>query len=342
MKAPINNNGDKSWVASSYRETVNPSCHATPVVENLLASISDKNSSGELKILDLGCGDGLNTFKMLEMLRQALPNKTITIVGVDYSQNMIDAANKSLKEKNLSNISFYQGNASKLYETVTGLEDGCFDAVVSISAFHWIKEQESIARSISRAVKKDGIVSVEFAYQSPLEVRLALINVLTNILSNPSNNLHNRLKESLKPENPDILLSEANTRIFIKNLVENNDKWVRTTDYKWAKYLNDNKLTYKNIVPVTRTQPLKNGTGMQEWLSTFASDGLLGFLEDGELKKSIITECEQELKKPSYQLYDAKVNDWHVDYYRLSVTASKEPLLVRQLAFSTASARAML
>ena len=65
----------------------------------------------DLKILDLGCGDGTT----------AIPEAKLgaIVVGVDIASNLVEAGNKRVKEERLSNISFQEGDEIDL----AGLED---------------------------------------------------------------------------------------------------------------------------------------------------------------------------------------------------------------------------
>src|SRR3954466_7972374 len=76
--------------------------------------------SKDLKVLDLGCGDGTT----------AIPAaKTgATVLGVDIAANLVAAGNARAKQLNLPNITFQEGDACAL----TDLKSGYFDQVVSI------------------------------------------------------------------------------------------------------------------------------------------------------------------------------------------------------------------
>jgi len=99
-----------------------------PVVE-LLAPLP-----GE-RILDLGCGDGVLTVKLIEL--------GCTVVGIDSSAEMVAAA-RSL------GLEAYVMDGADLQFT------GEFDAVFSNAALHWMKNPQQVIASVWRALKPGG------------------------------------------------------------------------------------------------------------------------------------------------------------------------------------------
>jgi SAM-dependent methyltransferase len=90
--------------------------------------------SGE-RILDLGCGDGVLTEKLVEA--------GVSVVGVDASDTMIEAA----KARGL--------DAHVIDGQSLGF-DAEFDAVFSNAALHWMLDFEDVARGVFRALKPGG------------------------------------------------------------------------------------------------------------------------------------------------------------------------------------------
>jgi SAM-dependent methyltransferase len=86
-------------------------------------------------ILDLGCGDGVLTEKLVEA--------GTTVVGVDSSETMIDAA----KARGLD-AHVLDGQSLRF--------DAEFDAVFSNAALHWMLDFEDVARGVLRALKPGG------------------------------------------------------------------------------------------------------------------------------------------------------------------------------------------
>jgi trans-aconitate methyltransferase len=108
--------------------------HGMPVVELL------SPQPGE-RILDLGCGDGALTIKLLGSGRQ--------VVGVDASAAMVEAA-KSL------------GLDARIGEGCSLAFADEFDAVFSNAALHWMKAPERVIVGVWRALKPGGRFVGEF------------------------------------------------------------------------------------------------------------------------------------------------------------------------------------
>jgi len=105
-----------------------------PIVE-LLAP-----QAGE-RILDLGCGDGALTIKLVEL--------GCTVVGVDSSAAMINAAKSlGLDARVVAGESLQFANE--------------FDAVFSNTALHWMKNPEGVIAGVWRALKPGGRFVGEF------------------------------------------------------------------------------------------------------------------------------------------------------------------------------------
>src|SRR5881394_540393 len=99
--------GDFTRIAASMRESG----------EALVQRIGIKK---EMKVLDLGCGDGTT----------AIPEAKLgaDVLGVDIARNLVDAGNRRAQEHGLTNLRFQEGDASNL----ENVPDKSFDLVVSI------------------------------------------------------------------------------------------------------------------------------------------------------------------------------------------------------------------
>ena len=90
---------------------------------------------GGEKILDLGCGDGFLTEKILE--------KGATVIGIDASPTMVEAAKAR-------GIDAYCLNASEMDY------DQEFDAVFSNAVLHWITDPQPVFNKVAKALKPGG------------------------------------------------------------------------------------------------------------------------------------------------------------------------------------------
>jgi len=96
-------------------------------------------------ILDLACGSGRNFIKI-----------DGTIVGVDFSSNMVKTAAKKAKKKNLD-VLLVGGDALRL-----PFSDDSFDSVHFSSSFHCIKwnHRKKVLEEIARVAKDGAIVFI--------------------------------------------------------------------------------------------------------------------------------------------------------------------------------------
>jgi SAM-dependent methyltransferase len=97
-----------------------------------------------LHVLDLGCGDG--TTALPAALRGA------QVLGIDIAENLVAAGNARAREAGLSNITFEQGDASRL----DGLADNSFDLVVSIFGAMFAPRPFDVAREMVRVARPGG------------------------------------------------------------------------------------------------------------------------------------------------------------------------------------------
>ncbi|MGH3056124.1 MAG: class I SAM-dependent methyltransferase, partial [Gaiellaceae bacterium] len=122
-----------------------------PVVE-LLAP-----KPGE-RILDLGCGDGALTEKLVAM--------GCTVVGVDGSAEQIAAARA-------------RGLDCHVMDGEQLTFDNEFDAVFSNAALHWMKRADAVIASVWRALKPGGRFVAEFGgHGCVATIKSALISAL--------------------------------------------------------------------------------------------------------------------------------------------------------------------
>src|SRR5688572_24247715 len=96
--------GDFTRIAATMRESG----------EQLVA---DLGVAPDMKVLDLGCGDGTT----------ALPAARLgaDVLGVDIASNLVEAGNQRAQAEGLDNCRFQQGDASNL----EALGDDSFDLV---------------------------------------------------------------------------------------------------------------------------------------------------------------------------------------------------------------------
>lgn len=87
------------------------------------------------RILDVGCGEGALTQRIVE--------RGATVVGVDSSASMVEAARAA-------------GLDARLIDAADVTFDGEFDAAFSNAALHWMVDRRRVATAIIRALKPGG------------------------------------------------------------------------------------------------------------------------------------------------------------------------------------------
>ena len=127
--------------AGKYRQSAS---HQTEWGAKLIAEL---NLRGDERILDLGCGDGVVTAQLAELVPSG------EVVGIDSSQNMIAAA-QSLASTRLS---FRRLDINDLDY------DAEFDLIFSNAALHWVKDHSRLLNNVRRAMRTNGACRFNFA-----------------------------------------------------------------------------------------------------------------------------------------------------------------------------------
>lgn len=111
------------------------------------AVIAGLTLRGDERVLDLGCGDGLLTARIAELVPDG------EVVGIDASQGMIEVA----REKEGRNLRFILKDIESLDFV------GEFDLVFSNAALHWVKDHRTMLQNVRRSLREGGEVRFNFA-----------------------------------------------------------------------------------------------------------------------------------------------------------------------------------
>ena len=98
-------------------------------------------------VLDLGCGDGLLTRIIKDIVKDGY------VLGIDSSTGMISKA----KEYQTKNLEFKQLDINDI-----DFEDK-FTIIISNATLHWVKDHKKLLRNCHKALKKEGILRFNFA-----------------------------------------------------------------------------------------------------------------------------------------------------------------------------------
>lgn len=128
----------REWNAESYHRISNPMfTMAMPVLQRLPLR-------GNELVLDVGCGSGLVTEKLLDRL------STGRAIAIDISMNMLLAARDHLRRGHGDHVSFLHADAAALPF------NGIADAVFSTATFHWVLDHQALFDSLFRSLKPGG------------------------------------------------------------------------------------------------------------------------------------------------------------------------------------------
>ncbi|MBI4765242.1 MAG: methyltransferase domain-containing protein [Deltaproteobacteria bacterium] len=109
--------------------------------------ISELALTGNERVLDLGCGDGVNTALIAELLSYG------EVVGIDASEGMINTA----KPKEKTNLRFFLMDIDKI-----AFKDE-FDIVYSNATLHWVKDHHRLLKNVFKALQNGGRLRFNFA-----------------------------------------------------------------------------------------------------------------------------------------------------------------------------------
>ena len=128
----------REWNAGVYHRVSNPHLEwGLPVLDRLPLA-------GDETVLDIGCGTGRLTEKLLDRLPRG------HAIGVDVSTNMLTVARDYLRPKFTSRIQFVFADAAALPFNARA------DAAFSTATFHWVLDHPRLFRSIYTALGPGG------------------------------------------------------------------------------------------------------------------------------------------------------------------------------------------
>lgn len=107
--------------------------------------------NGARRVIDLGCGPATQLAQIASL------NPDCEFSGVDLSATMIESARKHIVACGLNNVSFSEGDITKLSQ----FENHSVDAVISTMALHHLPTREHLAecfREIKRVLKPGGAI----------------------------------------------------------------------------------------------------------------------------------------------------------------------------------------
>jgi tRNA (cmo5U34)-methyltransferase len=119
-----------------------------PLVLDLITAVAAATNPNAAHVLDIGCGAGNYTVKLL----QRLPDLNVTLI--DLSKPMLDRALQRLSPLTSGNIAAWQGDIRHLV-----LEPNSFDIILAAAVFHHLREEaewEAVFGKCYTALKPGG------------------------------------------------------------------------------------------------------------------------------------------------------------------------------------------
>ena len=110
--------------------------------KTIFSKIQKPAKGEEIVLLDIGCGTGKSTEKLVGA-QQKFPKNMVRVIGCDPDTGMLAQASKSAKKQKLP-IAYLQATAEAL-----PFEKQTFSAVITAAAFHWFGTVKNL-----RAIKK--------------------------------------------------------------------------------------------------------------------------------------------------------------------------------------------
>jgi trans-aconitate 2-methyltransferase len=128
----------REWNAGVYHRVSNPQLEwGLPVLERLPLS-------GDETVLDVGCGTGRLSEKLVERLPRG------RAICVDRSGNMLQTAREHLAPRFARRVGFARADAAALPFA------GAADAIFSTATFHWVLDHDRLFASLFAALKPGG------------------------------------------------------------------------------------------------------------------------------------------------------------------------------------------
>lgn len=118
------------------------------LVLDLIMQAATANNPGATASLDIGCGAGNYTLKLL----RALPGLDVTLI--DLSQPMLERAHERISQANVGQITTHQADIRELE-----LGEAQFDVIMAAAVLHHLREDsewEAVFSKLHRALKPGG------------------------------------------------------------------------------------------------------------------------------------------------------------------------------------------
>ena len=133
-----------AFVHARYTTIVN---HVKGIIDR-----QSENTEGNIRILDMGCGDGV----LLYLLSKKIRNPDIELYGVDLSDVAVKTAINKFERKGVKNKFFFK--AEGVYNT--SFDEGMFDIIISSDVIEHLNEPDTFLKEVKRLLKSNGFLVI--------------------------------------------------------------------------------------------------------------------------------------------------------------------------------------
>jgi len=166
------------YIVSGYRK----------IMYNMIKDIKDVK---QFNVLDIGCGKAFDLIELSPLFKECY--------GMDISQNELNLASKTVKEKGINNIKFKKGVAEKI-----PFEDNTFDLIIFSEVIEHLPNVNPAMQEIKRVFKKEGYIMIT----TPNRYRVN--ELFKNIVPRK---LYYKLKKRFSTDSKDVIIKEEELNI---------------------------------------------------------------------------------------------------------------------------------
>lgn len=158
---------EKFWdkTATRYADRVKEDDEEAIIVLDLIRKYLQSSDI----VLDVGCATGIYAFEIAPQVEE--------VWGIDISSEMIQAAKRNAKKRDVTNVQFMQ---AEIFDP--RLKDGFFNVVLALNILHLVEDPSQVVEKIKKLLEPGGMfVSVTpclGANRSPVVYLIRLMSLL--------------------------------------------------------------------------------------------------------------------------------------------------------------------